>query len=65
MRRAGRGIEVSVASGAGHVAVTGNMIAEARNGAIVGMEWDKVASADLVRDAARYPQLTISGNQVS
>ncbi len=64
VRRAGRGIEVSVASGAGHVAVTGNMIAEARNGAIVGMEWDKVASADLVRDAARYPQLTISGNQV-
>ena len=40
------------------------MIAEARHGAIVGMEWDKVASDDLVRDAARYPQLSISGNQV-
>jgi putative cofactor-binding repeat protein/parallel beta-helix repeat protein len=64
VRRAGRGIDVSVASGAGHVAVTGNMIAEARHGAIVGMEWDKVASDDLVRDAARYPQLSISGNQV-
>ena len=64
VRRAGRGIDVSVAAGAGHVAVTGNMIAEAKNGAIVGMEFDKVASDDLVRDAAKYPQLTISGNQV-
>jgi uncharacterized secreted repeat protein (TIGR03808 family) len=64
VRRAERGIGVSVAQGAGHVAITGNLIAEARHGAIVGMEWDKVASDDLVRDAARYPQLSISGNQV-
>ena len=64
VRRAGRGIDVSVAAGAGHVAITGNLIAEAKNGAIVGMEFDKVASIDLVRDAAKYPQLTISGNQV-
>jgi uncharacterized secreted repeat protein (TIGR03808 family) len=64
VRRAGHGIAVSVASGAGSVAVTGNMIAEAAHAAIVGMEWDKVTSDDLVRDAARYPQFTISGNQV-
>jgi uncharacterized secreted repeat protein (TIGR03808 family) len=64
VRRANRGIEVSVGPGAGHVAITGNLIAESGHGAIVGMEWDKVASDDLVRDAARYPQLTISGNQV-
>ncbi|HEX6841483.1 MAG TPA: TIGR03808 family TAT-translocated repetitive protein, partial [Stellaceae bacterium] len=64
VRRAGRGIDVSIAAGAGHVAIAGNMIAEAKNGAIVGMEFDKVASDDLVRDAAKYPQLTISGNQV-
>jgi len=64
VRRAGRGIGVSVAAGAGHVAITGNLVAESRHGAIVGMKWDKVASDDLVRDAARYPQLAISGNQV-
>jgi uncharacterized secreted repeat protein (TIGR03808 family) len=64
VRRAGRGIDVSVAAGAGNVAVTGNMIAECHNGAIVGMEFDKVASDDLVRDAAKYPRLAISGNQV-
>jgi hypothetical protein len=28
------------------------------------MEFDKVASDDLVRDAAKYPRLAISGNQV-
>jgi len=64
VRRADKGIGVSVAPGAGHMAITGNLIAECRNGAIVGMEWDKVASADLIRDAARYPQLTIGANQV-
>jgi uncharacterized secreted repeat protein (TIGR03808 family) len=64
VRRADKGIGVSVAGGAGTVTVTGNIIAEARNGAIVGTEWDKVVSADLVRDAARYPQLTIANNQV-
>ena len=63
VRRAAVGIGVSVAAGAGGAVVTGNMIAECR-AAIVGMEWDKVASADLVRDAARYPQLTIAANQV-
>ena len=64
VRRAGRGIDVSIAAGAGHVAIAGNMIAEAKNGAIVGMEFDKIANDDLVRDTAKYPQLTISGNQV-
>jgi len=63
VRRAGLGIGVSVAPGAGSAVVTGNLVAECRGG-IVGMEWDKVASADLVRDAARYPQITIASNQV-
>jgi uncharacterized secreted repeat protein (TIGR03808 family) len=64
VRRADQGIAVSVSPGAGHVAITGNLIAETRHGAIVGMDRDEVASDDLARDAARYPQLTVSGNQV-
>jgi uncharacterized secreted repeat protein (TIGR03808 family) len=64
VRRAGLGIGVSVAPGAGSAVVTGNLVAECRAGGIVGMEWDKVASADLVRDAARYPQVTVGNNQV-
>jgi len=63
VRRAAVGIGVSVTPGAGGAAVTGNMIADCP-AAIAGMEWDKVASADLVRDAARYPQVTVAGNQV-
>jgi len=58
------GITVSVAPGAGNAAITNNLIARARRGAIVGMAWDKVVAADLVAQAASYPQLTISGNQL-
>jgi len=65
VRTAGIGIGVSVAAGAGHAAITGNLIAGAKRGAIVGMEWDKAVTGDLARDgAARYPQLTIANNQV-
>jgi putative cofactor-binding repeat protein len=64
VRRAGLGIGVSIAPGAGSAVVTGNLVAECRSGGIVGMEWDKVASPDLARDAARYSQLTIANNQV-
>jgi uncharacterized secreted repeat protein (TIGR03808 family) len=58
----GYGIAVSVAPGAGGATIRDNRIARARRGAIVGMEWDVVTSADLVKDAAKYPSLAISGN---
>ncbi|MFI5013687.1 MAG: TIGR03808 family TAT-translocated repetitive protein [Hyphomicrobiales bacterium] len=58
------GVAVSVAPGAGSAAITGNTIARARRGAIVGMAWEKIAAADLVAQAASYPQLTIAGNQL-
>jgi uncharacterized secreted repeat protein (TIGR03808 family) len=64
VRNAGVGIEVSVAKGAGAAAITGNVIAGAKRGAILGMEWDKAVSGDLAHDgAARYPQLTIANNR--
>jgi hypothetical protein len=41
------------------------MISDARNGAIVGMEWTKPVTGDLAKDgAARYAQLSIVGNRV-
>jgi hypothetical protein len=65
VRTAGFGIAVSVAPGAGDAAITGNIISDARLGAIVGMEWAKAVSGDLTKDgAARYPQLTIASNRV-
>jgi uncharacterized secreted repeat protein (TIGR03808 family) len=58
------GVVVSVAPGAGGATIRDNRIAGARRGAIVGMAWEKVVSADLVADAAKYPLLAISGNDV-
>ena len=58
------GIGVSVVDKAGAVAISGNTIA-ARDHAIVGMEWEQVVSDDLVRDAARYPHVSLNGNRVA
>jgi uncharacterized secreted repeat protein (TIGR03808 family) len=63
VRNAGAGIAVSVAPGAGNAAITDNLIAGAKRGAIVGMEWDKQVPGDLAEDASRYPQLTIANNR--
>jgi uncharacterized secreted repeat protein (TIGR03808 family) len=64
VRGAGAGIEVSVASGAGDAAITGNVITGSKNGAIVGMEWAKAVTGDLAKEGAtRYPQLTIANNR--
>lgn len=64
VRETGYGIAVSVAPGAGTALISNNLIAGARLGAIVGMEWKKPV-ADLTQDgAARYAQLSLSGNQV-
>jgi uncharacterized secreted repeat protein (TIGR03808 family) len=64
VRNAGYGIAVSVVRGAGDAAITGNVLIGARVGGIVGMEWTKTVTGDLVRDgASAYPQLTIANNQ--
>ncbi|MEQ1769173.1 MAG: TIGR03808 family TAT-translocated repetitive protein [Devosia sp.] len=58
------GIGVSVVQDAesGPVLVNGNLIGKPEQHGIVGMEWDKIVSDDLVRDAGRYPNVTLSGN---
>ncbi len=60
----GYGIAASVAPGAGGATIRDNRIVGSRRGAIVGMEWEKLASADLIAEAAKYPLLTIAGNDV-
>ena len=49
----------------GPVRITGNLIGGAREHAIVGMQWENLVSDDLVRDAAKYPHITVSDNTVS
>jgi len=66
VRTSGYGITVSVASGAGSAIVTGNMIAGARRGAIVGVDMGKAVTGDLARSGAdRYPRMKIADNQIS
>ncbi|MGN6488164.1 MAG: TIGR03808 family TAT-translocated repetitive protein [Devosia sp.] len=57
------GIGVSVAPGAGPVSITDNTVTARAHG-IVGLEAETVVSDDLVRDAAQYPQVSLSGNRV-
>jgi uncharacterized secreted repeat protein (TIGR03808 family) len=65
VRGADYGITVSVAPGAGASVIADNLISGARRAAIVGMEWQKPVTGDLATDgAARYAQLSISGNRV-
>ena len=65
VRNAGIGIAVSVVKGAGDAVITGNMIAGAKRGAVVGMEWDNAVTGDLAQGRRRrYPQLRIADNQV-
>jgi uncharacterized secreted repeat protein (TIGR03808 family) len=65
VRGADYGITVSVAPGAGASVIADNLISGARRGAIVGMEWQKPVTGDLATEgAARYAQLSISGNRV-
>lgn len=61
------GIGVTVVSDprVGAVQVSGNLVAGATTAGIAGMEWQKVVSDDLARDAARYPHVTIAGNSVA
>lgn len=64
VRNAGIGIAVSVVRGAGDATITGNLIAGAKRGGIVGMEWAKAVTGDLLKDgASAYPQLKIADNQ--
>lgn len=66
VRQGGIGVAVSVVAGAGVAVITDNLFAGTLLGAIVGMEWHKPVTGDLaLAGAERYPQLKISGNQVS
>ena len=64
VRTAGYGITVSVADGAGTAVIAGNLIAGTPRGAIVGMDFAKAVTGDLVKEPTRFAQLQISGNRV-
>jgi uncharacterized secreted repeat protein (TIGR03808 family) len=66
VRRADIGIAVSVARGAGRAVVTDNVISETRRGAILGMEWQRIATRDFGREReGTHANLTFGRNSVS
>lgn len=56
------GIVVSVAPGAGHALVSGNIVSASRRHAIVGARWDEIVSTDLPADAGAYANIRVEGN---
>lgn len=65
IRDAGKGIAVSVVEGTGSAIVSDNVIAGARHGAVVGMEWATPVTGDLaLSGSSGYPRLTVERNQV-
>ncbi len=59
------GIAVSVAEQPGPVRVAGNLISDPLDHGIIGMAWLDIASDDLVRDAAKYPHVTLEDNVIA
>jgi uncharacterized secreted repeat protein (TIGR03808 family) len=65
IRKAAAGIGVSVMSGAGTALVNNNIIADAKHGAIVGLDHTRILTSDLTgQDAQHYAQLLIGSNAV-
>ncbi len=65
IRDCGVGIEISVAPNAGHATVVGNTISGMKKQAIVGMQWQKLATGDLaVTGAKDWPKIRLAENVV-
>ena len=62
--RIGIGVSVVQEQSPGPVRVDGNIIGKGAEHAIVGLEWDKIVSDDLVRDAGHYPNVRVGDNSV-
>lgn len=58
------GIAVSVAPKAGAALVANNLVSGARRAGIAAMAWRDMKSGDLPHDAARFPNVTLSGNRI-
>lgn len=64
LRLCATGVQVSVVKGTGSALIADNVFEQVAGGAIIGMEWHKTVSGDLLKQgAADYPQLTIANNR--
>ena len=58
------GIAVSVAPGAGHARISGNIVSGNLEHAIVGAAWENVLSTDLAAEQSRFPNIKVEGNSI-
>lgn len=58
------GIKVSVAPGAGHARVSGNIVSGSREHGFVGVQWDDIVSTNLSADSHGFPNIAIEGNSI-
>lgn len=58
------GIMVSLAPGAGHARISGNVVSGSARHAIAGAKWDDIVSPDLAADAGAYDSITVEGNSI-
>lgn len=65
IRKAGVGIAVSVADGAGAALLTGNVIEDAPGGGIAGFRWAEKATGELAGQDGAEANVTVSGNRLS
>ena len=65
IRNAGVGISVSVVEGTGQAVISGNVIDNAQNGAIIGYRWADPATGDLAKGGPKkFPNLEIGKNSI-
>ncbi|MNL77965.1 hypothetical protein D3C87_2042540 [compost metagenome] len=63
IRRTPVGIAVSVVDKAGTAIISGNVLDDTPDGAIIGYRWNEAASGELIDDASDHPHLTVTGNR--
>lgn len=66
VRNCGTGIAVSTAEGAGRALISGNVISQSKNGAVVGYEWAKRSTGDLAETSYGHPSnVAVEQNHLS
>lgn len=60
----GIGVSVVQEKSPGPILVSGNIIGAGTQHPIAGLEWEKIVSEDLAKDAKKYPNVTVSDNTV-
>lgn len=64
VRKAGVGMAVSVAEGAGQAVIADNVFSAIESGAVVGYRWREKATGDLAVTAEDWPHLTVARNRL-